>query len=485
MRWELIFDIPDDGRGEPYFTGPGDEKEVCSDLPAEMLRGPSKSLPALSEKELVRHFELMAGRNYGLDSGPYLLGGNTMRHVPKVGERVYSVAGFRDLHPLQDGDTCPAAYRIQEELISALKSLLGMERISLEPANDGQAELFAFNLISEYFKDKEPGKRTLMIADNSYFRGDATAQGLGFEIERVGFGADGCLRLPELSGRNEVAALFFSNPNCFGIWENDLDKIVSVIHDSGALVVNHARNVSGFLTYWSPGKARIDIILFPLNGVFGVPHFGGGPSIMAVGTSKRFSNSLHGLEDGGSTKEIRSFGPNWPLILRAYLYISLLGWKGLKRATEDSVLAANYLMKRCRINLAMANEGWCMNQFAASMPAFLDDTEIRAVDIARRLLDYGMHGPAIDGAGLAALKDYISFEPTEGSTRKILDEVAECIGKILIEIPRNPSLVKCAPHTTPVAQPKMEEACKEMLVVYTPGVLHTRDVSCGCPMCYR
>ncbi|MBW2617405.1 MAG: DUF1007 family protein [Deltaproteobacteria bacterium] len=378
--------------------------------------------------------------------------------------------------------TSETAGRIHQELISWLKSLLGMDHISLEPASDGQAELMALNLISAHLEDRKAGARTILVANNSYFRGEKAALGLGFRVERLDFGPDCCLRVPDLGGRSDIAALFLSNPNCFGLWEEEIDKIVSAVHAAGGLVVNHARNISGFLTYWIPGEAGIDAILFPLGGVFGVPHFGGGPSVTGVGFTRPLADHLPGPETAGWPGQLRSFGPNWPIILRAYLFLGLLGWEGLKRATEDTVLAANYLQERCRLNLAIP-EGRCLNQFTATVPDFLKETEIRAVDIARRLLDDGVHGPAVDG--LPALKGRLSFEPTEGCTHKILNQLAESIGTITIEVNRNFPLVRWAPHTTPIAQPKIEEAREEMIVVFTPGVIHSDDIGCGCPSCVK
>lgn len=481
MRWDLLFDLPTGGQGQGLLPEvPGEESD--SDVPQSMLRGPIESLPEISEKEVIRHYNVLAGRNFGMDSGPYPLGGHTMRHPPKVGENISKLEGFKDIHPLQEEHTIPSIQRIRDELISWLRDLMGMDEMSLEPASDGQAELLTLDLIFEYFKDRQSGKRTLLAADNSYFRGADLAEGLGFRVERIESKPGQALRLPELKRRNDIAALFLSNPNCFGRWEEDLDHIIAQVHEVGGLVVNHARNVAGFLTWWIPGEAGIDVVLFPMGGVFGVPHYGGGPSVTAVGAKKPAANYL--LGDGrGSKGEARTFGPSWPIVLRAYLYLRLLGWEGLRRVTEDAVITANYLQEKFKVNLAIAGEGRCLNQFAATVPDFLKDTGIRAIDMARRLLDFGIHGPGI--GELPALQDYLSFEPTEGATHQILNEMAESVGRTAIEVAQNLPLVRGAPHTTPVAQPKVAEALKEMILVYTPGIMHTHDLGCGCPMCSR
>lgn len=482
MRWDLLFDLPKGGRGQGLLPEVPEE-DSGSQLPQSMLRGPIESLPWVSEKEVIRHYNVLAGRNFGLDSGPYPLGGHTMRHLPRVGANISKIEGFKDIHPLQDEETIPSIQRIHDQLISWLKDLMGMDEISLEPASDGQAELLTLDLISEYFKERQASKRTLLVADNSYFRSDSLADGLGFRVERIEARPAQGLRLGELKGRNDIAALFLSNPNCFGRWEEDLDHVIAQVHDAGGLVVNHARNVSGFLTWWIPGESGIDVVLFPMGGVFGVPHYGGGPSVTAVGVKKPATDCWPGSKGSRLHRELHSFGPNWPIILRAYLYLSLLGWEGLRRATEDAVLAANYLQEKTRINLAIAGEGRCLNQFAATVPDFLEGTGIRAIDMARRLLDFGIHGPGI--GELPALQDYLSFEPTDGATHQILNEMAESVGQTAIEVARNFSLVKGAPHTTPVAQPNVDEALKEMIVVYTPGVVHSHDLGSGCPLCSR
>jgi glycine dehydrogenase subunit 2 len=482
MKCNLLFELPESSRTYDFFPRIPEE-EAPLDLPESMFRDIVGSLPQVSEKEVIRHYNLLASRNFGLDSGPYPLGGHTMRHPPRAGEHISNLEGFREIHPLQDDETIHSIHRIQDELSSWLKDLLGMDELSLEPASEGQAELLGLDLISEYMRSKNHYKNTLLVADDSYFLGDSLAEGLGFRVERIPVRSDKTFHLPDLKGRDDIAALFFSNPNCFGRWVGNQDVIVEKIHKMDGVVVNHARNVAGFLGWLIPGKAKIDMVIFPLGGVFGVPHYGGGPSVVAVGAKKPAAECWTKSNENSSYGSLRSFGVNWPIILRAYIYLSLLGWQGLQRATEDAVLAANYLQERIKVNLAIAGEGRCLNQFAATVPDFLKETGIESIDVARRLLDFGFHGPGI--GELPALKDHISFEPTESSTHQILNEMAVCVGQIAIEVARNLPLVKGAPHTTPVAQPKIAEALKEMIVVYTPGVMHTHDIGCGCQLCAR
>ena len=482
MRWDLLFDLPR-GAHDPGILPELAEENSAFNLPRSMLRGAIDSLPQVPEKEVIRHYNVLAGRNFGLDSGPYPVGGQTMRHSPKIGENLSKLEGFKDIHPLQGQETIPSIQRIHDELISWLKDLMGMDEMNLEPASDGQAELLTLELISRYFKNRQSGRQTLLVADNSYFLGDSLAEGLGFRVERIECGPDRGVHLRGLKGRDDIAALFLSNPNCFGRWEEDLDHIVAQVHEAGGLVVNHARNVAGFLAWWIPGEGGIDVVLFPMAGVFGVPHYGGGPSVTAVGAKEPLADCWSADTGRRFQGEACNLGPNWPIILRAYLYLSLLGWEGLRRATEDAVVTANYLQEKFKVNLAIAGEGRCLNQFAATVPDFLKDTGIKAIDMARRLLDFGIHGPGI--GELAVLQDYLSFEPTEGATHQILNEMAESVGQTAIEVARNFSLVRGAPHTTPVAQPKVDEALKEMITVYTPGIVHTHDLGCGCPLCSR
>ena len=480
MKRDLLFELPKGDRGQDFLPEVSGQ-DSASDLPAFMLRGTIETLPRVSQKEVIRHFDRLIGCNFGLDTGPYLLGGHTMRHPPKVGEHISKLEGFQDVHPLQSDETVSAMRRIQEELISSLKDLMGIDELCLEPASYGQAELLALDIICEHFGGRELERKTLLVADNSYFQGDSLAKGLGFKVERIASSPDEGLRLPDLRRRDDVAALFFSIPNCFGRWEKGLESIVSDIHEAGGMVVNHARNAAGFLTYWKPGDSGIDIDIFPLSGLFGVPHYGGGPSLIAVAAKGSSANAFRRIHGRRCSGDLRPFGANWLILLRAYVYLNSLGWEGLRRATEDAVLSANYLQERFKINMAIAGEGRCLNQFAVTIPDFLEESGINAKEMAQRLLDFGIHGPGV--GELPILKEYLSFEPTEASTHQVLNDIAESIGQIAIEAARNAPLVKGAPHTTPVAQPKISEALEEMIVVYTPGIIHSHDVGCGCKLC--
>ena len=482
MRCDLLFETAEGGPGADYLPEEA-EDAPSAHIPAAMRRDAVDVLPEISEREVVRHFNRMAARNFGLDSGPYLLGGRTMRHIPRVGDKIARWEAFQAIHPLQDPASLSAARHIYGELVAWLKALVGMDALTLEAAGDGQAELLALGLIASHVAEEGSGRRTLLVLDDSYFSADGLAEGLGFVVERVPLGPDYRPALPELAGRRDIAALILSTPNCFGRWQEHFDALAAAVHEAGGLVVNQARNIAGFLTYWNPGEAGVDVIIFPLNGVFGVPHYGGGPAVTAVGARKPLGGLWPEGDGGLEWDALRCFGPHWPIVLRAYVFLRLLGWEGLRRATEDAVIAANYLQERMRVNMAICGEGRCLNQFAATIPEFLRETGIRSLDIARRLLDAGIHPPGV--GELPVLNDCLSVEPTEAATYRVLNEIAELVGQTTIEVARNFSLVRGAPHTTPIAQPRVADAVEEMITVYVPGVLHTEDTGCGCPICAR
>ena len=469
---KLIFEMAGGSDGAQLLPDPDDTDHLAG-VPETMVRKCVEELPALSEKELSDHFGELVGRNYGLDAGPCLVGGRTMRHSPRAGGRLARTPGATWLHPLQDEATAPGRREIEDGLKELVVRLLGLDRLTLEPAVEGQAELLALKVMAE---TAGSDRRRLLVADSAYFTGREWATGLGFQVERLLAGPDEPLVLPDLSRTEDLAGVIVSCPDCYGCWIEGLDELVTAVHAAGGLAMLEARNAAGFLTYFSPGAAGFDLVTLPLNGVLGAPHYGGGPGVVALGGRGRAA--AHWAEG-----EFRAFGPHWPTLLRAYYYLFSIGWGGLRRATEDAVTAANYLRERLKVNLRVPEREPCLNLTAGARPHYLAETGVTVADIARRLMDYGIHPPVTDPA--AVVEGWLGFEPTDSVTHQTLNEVAEAVGHVTIECNRNTRLVQGAPQTTPVARPLLDAAMAELIVSYTPGLTHSHDVGCGCPHCQR
>ncbi len=463
----LIFDLSASGRkaiGLPICDVP--EVAVETLIPEEFLSEQGPQLPELSEVDVVRHFTRLSTLNYGLDTGFYPLGSCTMKYNPKVNERLARLPGFTSLHPYQPESMTQGALQLMSELQEDLAELTGMDGFTLSPAAGSHGELVGMLVIRAYHLHRGDLKRTkVIVPDAAHGTNPATAAMAGYEIIVVPSNARGGVDLEELKKvvNDEVAALMLTNPNTVGLFEENISEITKLIHDAGGLLYYDGANTNAIMGITRPGDMGFDVVHLNLHKTFATPHGGGGPGSGPVGVKEFLIPFLPKpvvvkCEDGTYSLEtnlplsigrVRSFYANFNVLVKAYAYIRSLGGPGLKVASENAVLNANYLMSILKEHYFLPFDRVCKHEFVIT-PKNLKSTGVHTLDIAKRLLDYGYHPPTIYFPMI--VDEAMMIEPTETESKETLDEFAKVLIKIAEEARSDADLVKNAPHTTVVSR---------------------------------
>jgi glycine dehydrogenase subunit 2 len=447
-------------------------------LPAQLVRASPPRLPEVSEPEIVRHYVRLSKRNFDLDSGFYPLGSCTMKHNPRLHERVAALPGHARLHPLQDQERAQGALELMWELQHALAELSGLPHVSLQPSAGSHGELAGVLLTRAYHEDRGEARHKVLTPDTSHGTNPATVTMAGLEVVKVATGGEGGIDLDDLRAKadGEVACLMLTNPNTLGVFDRNIREIAQVVHGVGATLYYDGANLNAIMGVSRPGDMGFDIVHFNLHKSFTQPHGGGGPGSGPIAVSDRMEPYLmlprigRG-EDGSfilendleqhpkSIGRLRGFQGNYGCFVRSYAYIRSLGSDGLKDASENAVLNANYLLARLRQlgvleHLPLAYGQLCMHEFVLSGAPMKQELGIRTLDLAKRLLDYGYHPPTVYFPLL--VEEALMVEPTETETRETLDDFAEALAAILVEAAEDPAVAQSAPYTTPVR--RLDEA---------------------------
>lgn len=435
------------------------------DLPKDLVRRRDLGLPQLSEVDVVRHYTELASKNYSVDKGFYPLGSCTMKYNPKLNEFLASLEGFTELHPYQPIETVQGALQMMYELKEFLCEITGMDDMTLQPAAGAHGELTGLLIVKAYHLSKGNTERTIaLIPDSAHGTNPASAAMAGFDVLELKSTKEGLLDVEELKKHlNEnVAVLMLTNPNTLGLFEKDILKIEQLVHEAGALLYYDGANLNAITGRFRPGDMGFDVVHLNLHKTFSAPHGMGGPGSGPVGVKKFLARFLpipvlRKSEEGtyyfdynlpDSIGRMRSFYGNFTVLVKAYSYILMMGSDGLKRASEMAVLNANYLRKLLSKYFKMASDRTCMHEFVVDGSEFVKRTGVRVADVAKRLLDYGVHAPTVYFPLI--VHEAMMIEPTETESKQTLDHFAEIMGKIVDEAIMDPSLVKSAPHTTPV-----------------------------------
>ncbi len=453
-------------------------------LPAHLLRGEGPRLPEVSEPELVRHYVRLSKRNFDLDSGFYPLGSCTMKHNPRLHERVAALPGHARLHPLQDPARAQGALELMWRLQGALAEIAGLPHVCLQPSAGSHGEL-AGVLLARAFHEARGEVRTKVLApDTAHGTNPATVTMAGLEVVPLATNAAGGVDLDDLRAKvgPDVACLMLTNPNTLGLFDPHIEDIARLVHDAGAVLYYDGANLNAVMGLSRPGDAGFDIVHFNLHKSFTQPHGGGGPGSGPIAVSERIAPFLPvpvvvrredpGAGNGAASAEpvfdldygsgtvgsksigrLRGFQGNYGCFVRAYAYICSLGAEGLRDASETAVLNANYLLARLRQLgvaelLPLAYGELCMHEFVLSGGPMRRELQIRTLDLAKRLLDFGFHPPTVYFPLL--VEEALMVEPTETETRETLDAFAEALAEILREAAQDPEIARTAPHTTPV-----------------------------------
>lgn len=454
------------------------ERRVENNIPENLLRKDFDFIE-VSEIEVIRHFIRLSLLNYHLDKGIYPLGSCTMKHNPKINEEVASYEGFLYLHPLQKEEAIQGALKLMYELSCFLKEISGMDYVSLQPPAGASGELTAMLVIKKYFLDKKEDRRIVLIPDSAHGTNPASVVMAGFSAQTIKSNGEGMVDLDDLKKNlnKQVACLMITNPNTLGIFEKNIKIIAEELHKYGALLYLDGANLNAYCGIHRPGDVGVDIMHFNLHKTFSTPHGGGGPGAGPVGAKNFLVPYLPNPKiekniekyylkyDKESIGKVASFYGNFNVFIKAYTYIRMNGIRGLKKVSQIAVLNANYLRKRLEeLGFYCEYKTPTLHEFVLTLKDFKKE-DVRALDIAKRLLDYHCHAPTVYFPLI--VNEAFMIEPTETESKEELDRFVSAMGKIKEEIKENSQLVKNAPHNTPVRRLDEGKAGRELIVKWS------------------
>jgi len=489
-------------------------------IPARLLRSEPPRLPEVAEPEIVRHYNRLSRRNFDLDTGFYPLGSCTMKHNPRLNERVAALPGHARLHPAQDPKRAQGALGLMWLLQGSLAEICGLPHVSLQPSAGSHGELAGLLLTRAFHADRGEARTKVLAPDTSHGTNPASVTMAGYEIVKVATDERGGVEMDDLRAKvdDEVACLMLTNPNTLGLFDQNIAEIAALIHAVGGTLYYDGANLNAVMGHSRPGDMGFDIVHVNLHKSFSQPHGGGGPGAGPIAVSDRMEpflprpqvvrrarrdagrnggearGSRHprsgsGKADGrpdpkiGSGRDdhfydldfdrpksigrLRGFQGNFGVFVRSYAYILSLGADGLAEASETAVLNANYLKARLAEGragkrLPVAFERHCMHEFVLSGKPMKKELGIATLDLAKRLLDFGFHPPTVYFPLL--VEEALMIEPTETETKESLDAFAEAIERILAEAEEDPETAKQAPYTTPVRRLDEVKATRKPVV---------------------
>jgi len=433
-------------------------------LPRELLRSSPPGLPRLSEPEIMRHYARLASLNYSISEQFYPLGSCTMKYNPVANEAAAALPGFTDLHPYQDEDTVQGALSLMWRLEQALCAVVGVERVTLQPAAGAHGEWTALRMIQAYHRSRGEARTEVLVPDSAHGTNPASAALSGFHVVEVKSGPDGRISLADLESKlsPRVAALMLTNPNTLGLFEREILDVAEMVHAIGAMLYYDGANLNAFMGICRPGDMGFDAVHMNLHKTFTTPHGGGGPGAGPVGvkadlvpflpspTVERLNGHLKlDFKRPKSIGRVRSFYGNFGMLVRAYTYIVAMGGDGLTQASLDAVLSANYLKHEVMGQLDMPHDGPCMHEFVASAQN-LAAQGIKALDVAKGLLERDFYAPTIYFP--LVVPEAIMVEPTETESKATLDAFATAIKEIVQQAKDSPAELHEAPHGLPVGR---------------------------------
>ncbi len=474
-RAKTIFEKSKPGRRAATLPAAGVPEPPLEELiPAKLLRSEAPRMPEVSEPEIVRHYNRLSRRNFDLDTGLYPLGSCTMKHNPRLNERVAALPGHARLHPAQDPRRAQGALELMWLLQESLAEICGLPHVSLQPSAGSHGELAGLLLTRAFHADRGERRTKVLAPDTSHGTNPASVTMAGYEAVKVATDERGGVDMDDLRARidDEVACLMLTNPNTLGLFDENIAEIAALIHGAGGTLYYDGANLNAVMGHSRPGEMGFDIVHVNLHKSFSQPHGGGGPGAGPIAVSERIEPFLPrpqvvrraDTNGGGPTFDLdfdrpksigrlRGFQGNFGVFVRAYAYILSLGADGLAEASETAVLNANYLKARLAEGragerLPVAFDRHCMHEFVLSGAPIKRELGVSTLDLAKRLLDFGFHPPTVYFPLL--VEEALMIEPTETETKESLDAFAEAIEQILAEAEQDPEIARKAPYLTPV-----------------------------------
>jgi glycine dehydrogenase subunit 2 len=484
-----IYEKSVSGRRAAQLPDPGVPETPLAELvPERLLRAGPPKLPEISEPEIVRHYNRISRRNFDVDTGFYPLGSCTMKHNPRLNERIAALPGHARLHPAQQPARAQGALELMWLLQDALAEITGLPHVSLQPSAGSHGELAGLLLTRAYHEDRGEQRHLVLAPDTSHGTNPASVTMAGYEVVKLATNADGGVEIDDLREKatDDVACLMLTNPNTLGVFDENIAEIAEIVHGVGGTLYYDGANLNAIMGHSRPGDMGFDIVHVNLHKSFSQPHGGGGPGAGPISVSDRIEPYLprpqvvrregsNGAEPSfdldydrpKSIGRLRGFQGNFGVFVRSYAYILSLGSDGLSEASETAVLNANYLLARLREGragkyLPLAFERHCMHEFVLSGRTAKKELGVQTLDIAKRLLDFNFHPPTVYFPLL--VEEALMVEPTETETRESLDGFAAAIEQILAEAERDPEIARQAPYTTPVRRLDETRASRKPVV---------------------
>lgn len=452
------------------------QKKLEELIPSENLRNELK-LPEVSEVDVVRHFTRLSQKNFAVDIGFYPLGSCTMKYNPKVNEEAAALPGFLDIHPLQGDETVQGILELLYNMEQYLCAIFGFDAFTFQPAAGAHGELTSLMMIKQYHAGNITRKK-IIVPDSSHGTNPASVSMVGFETVVVKSDPHGNIDIEALQKvvGDDTAGLMITNPNTLGLFDEHILKVAEIIHKAGGLLYYDGANANAIMGICRPADLGFDIAHFNLHKTFSTPHGGGGPGSGPVGCNKKLAPFLptprvvrngqsedcpYGLSSqfSQSIGKVHAFHGNINVIVKAYAYIRSLGAKGLKEVSENAVLNANYLKEKLKKYYYLKYDRTCQHEFVISAKWQKEKYGVKALDIAKRLIDYGFHPPTIYFPHI--VEEALMIEPTETESHQSLDSFCKAMIAIAKECEADPALVKGAPYSTPVKRLDETKAARE------------------------
>lgn len=479
MSEKTIYELSQPGRTGVTFPGPDVPN---TSLPTGFERN-ELNFPELSEQDVTRHFTNLSKLNYSIDGGFYPLGSCTMKYNPKINEEVARLPGLADSHPFQPIESVQGNLYLMYQLQEWLQEISGFNRVCLSPAAGAQGELTGALIIKKYHEHTgHPERVKILIPDSAHGTNPATSSMSGFKVVPLPSDTGGNVDLQalEMECDETLAGLMLTNPNTLGLFDENVEEVVRLVHEAGGLVYGDGANLNALLGVVRPGDLGIDVLHFNLHKTFSTPHGGGGPGSGPVGVSETLKDFLPSpvvtvIEEGDddtppffgfhtpkhSIGRVKAFYGQFGVFVRAYTYIAMLGAKGMLDVAEKAVLNANYLMTKVKEDYPLPYDRTCMHEFVIE-GAWEDIPDIHALDVAKRLMDYGFHPPT--NYFPLIVHEALMIEPTETESKQTLDAFAKALKAIAKEARENPDILHQAPLTTPIRRCDEVKAARDLVL---------------------
>ena len=478
QEYKLIFERSHEGR-RAYDLPACDAPNAMLEIPEELKAKEPLKLPELGEVDLVRHFTNLSRRNFGVDNGFYPLGSCTMKYNPKINEELAVM--FDDVHPLIDSSMSQGCLALMRDMEGMLSEICGMDAFTLQPAAGAHGELTGLMHIRAYHEHRGDFERKVIIVpDAAHGTNPASAAMAGFKVKEIKSAPDGGVDLDALRAAvgPDTAGLMLTNPSTLGLFERNIKEIAKIVHEAGGLLYYDGANLNAIMGIVRPGDMGFDVMHINLHKTFSTPHGGGGPGSGPVGVKKHLIPFMPvpRIEENGdgelflnydkpdSIGKIKSFYGNFGVIVKAFCYIRSLGAEGLKEASENAVLNANYIMNRLRGVYDIPHDRICMHECVVTPTEEMMKNEVHTSDIAKALIDRGYHPPTIYFPLI--VHEAMMVEPTESESVETLDEFVEAMKGIAEQVKTDPAAIHAAPVTTPVGRPDEVMAARKPIVKY-------------------